>query len=298
MKKIALLLAIILMLTMAFVACTEDTTTTEGGGSTESRIFTVDELEIILAHLTANLVDFPQWHDAVTEDRFEGLVFIEYIPGTLGVSEMAFMAQPHAIVLLQLPDGVSASQVRQNILNNADPSMWICVEADVLEVVSYGRFVLMVMTDSDAADYQAILANAARYLSNGTLLESLVNNFTPPVADVCDDCGYEWCVCPCPDCGYDIFECQCGMDYTPCECANSDDENCTCEWGCWCHPCACDEADDDCSCLDCWCHHVHVPGCCEDDACDCDYCDFACGEGDCDCDVCNFDIGDLIPLAR
>jgi len=284
MKKIALLLAAILMFTMVFVACSEETTTDNGETPIEARDFTAAELAIILSHLTDGLVDIPQWLDhEMPNERFEEFLFIEFIPGAVFVVEQGLMGQPHAVVLVQLPDDVDTSGIRQEILDNADPSMWICADADTLEVVIYGRFILFIMTDSDFTDYQAIIANANRYLPNGSLLEDLVDNFEETPPELCDECGYEWCVCPCPECGYDIFECICPCccdipcpedceDFCcNCECDMYCDATCECEW-CFFIDCDCDEnCDATCECEYCFFVDCDCDDDCDDD-CDCEHC--------------------------
>ena len=84
---------------------------------------------------------------ALEESNFKTHTFIDYIEGSRGIiSQAATGAQPHMMVLIELPEGVSAAEVAADIEENNDPAVWICVAAEVVDIFYAGQYVLMVMT--------------------------------------------------------------------------------------------------------------------------------------------------------
>ena len=101
----------------------------------------------------------------LTAENFEGFVFIDYIPGTVGVVSMAAInVHPHAVVLMQLPAGTDTSAVAAEIQANADPSQWICVTAEDAQVFYSGYYVLFVMSWQNVVD--GVVSNADSVLGN------------------------------------------------------------------------------------------------------------------------------------
>jgi len=89
----------------------------------------------------------------LTADNFYNVLFIDYIEGAKGVMSQALIAvHPHAVVLVELPDGVDASAVAAQIEANADPARWICVAAEKLGVFTVGQFVVMAMSEANTVD--------------------------------------------------------------------------------------------------------------------------------------------------
>jgi len=83
----------------------------------------------------------------LTEENFQRFVFIDYIEGSTGVvSQAAISAIPHAVVLIELPEGVDAAAVAAEIDAAADPAHWICVEAEKASVFYGGNYVVFVMS--------------------------------------------------------------------------------------------------------------------------------------------------------
>lgn len=86
----------------------------------------------------------------LTEENFAQMIFIDYIDGARGaISQAAMTAQPHIIILVELPEGTNAATVVSNIESRFDPNMWICAEAEIFEVHSAGNYVLVIATNDD-----------------------------------------------------------------------------------------------------------------------------------------------------
>lgn len=102
---------------------------------------------------------------ALSSDLYKSYLFIDYIDGSEALTSDALIGSiAHSLVVLKLPEGVDAAATAESIRTNADPRKWICVEAEKVSVVSSGRFVMLVMSDTATVD--AIVANFNYLMSN------------------------------------------------------------------------------------------------------------------------------------
>ena len=53
-----------------------------------------------------------------------------------------------SMVMVRTAEGADVKAVAEGMKNGIDPRKWICVEADDLQVVSYGDVVMLIMVDS------------------------------------------------------------------------------------------------------------------------------------------------------
>jgi len=53
-----------------------------------------------------------------------------------------------SMVMVRTAEGADVKTVAEGMKNGIDPRKWICVEADDLQVVSYGDVVMLIMVDS------------------------------------------------------------------------------------------------------------------------------------------------------
>lgn len=89
----------------------------------------------------------------VDKDMFSYFTFTDYIEGAVAVAnESAIGSQAHSVVLIWLPNKSDVATVAADIQKNMDPRKWICVEAEKSYVKTKGNFVLLVMTNEDAAN--------------------------------------------------------------------------------------------------------------------------------------------------
>jgi len=99
----------------------------------------------------------------LTPANAQSMIFIDFVEGSKGVISQAMInVIPHALVLLELPEGADTAAVAAQIEANADPNKWICTAAEKLGVFTSGRYIVMVM--SDAATVDAIEAKVPAVL--------------------------------------------------------------------------------------------------------------------------------------
>ena len=109
-------------------------------------------------------IEFNTLEVELTAANFSQFVFIDYIEGTTGVVSQAMIsAIPHAVVLLELPEGADASAVAAEIEAEADPARWICVAAEKADVFYSGNFIVFAMATADVVD--GIGANVSAVLA-------------------------------------------------------------------------------------------------------------------------------------
>ena len=91
-------------------------------------------------------------------EMFPYYAFIDKPAGVEAVVSEAMMGSiAHSVVIFKCADGVDVSAIASQVEANANPRKWICVEAEKTVVVVKGSYILLVMSNTVAAD--AILAN-------------------------------------------------------------------------------------------------------------------------------------------
>lgn len=79
---------------------------------------------------------------------FTGLDNAEQI-SDLAVFEPMMGSIPFSLVMVRVNEGADVAAVAETMKNNIDQRKWICVEADDLQVVSFGDAVMLIMVGSD-----------------------------------------------------------------------------------------------------------------------------------------------------
>ncbi|MBR6632813.1 MAG: hypothetical protein IKL05_00750 [Clostridia bacterium] len=64
------------------------------------------------------------------------------------VSESMIGAQAYSLVLVTVKDGEDVNAVADAMINGIDQRKWMCVEADLIRTVTHGNTVMLVMIDS------------------------------------------------------------------------------------------------------------------------------------------------------
>lgn len=115
-------------------------------------------LEDILTASLKNVPNLPESEPArLTSENFEFFSFVPYKEGYEGIQADALVgAIPHSVVLVRVPED-EGKMVAENMLQNADPRKWICVEAEKTVVDYHGGTILMVLSSGEIAN--AILTN-------------------------------------------------------------------------------------------------------------------------------------------
>lgn len=88
--------------------------------------------------------------DESMEEYVLGTDEVDYTDSVYSAPLMSSVA--YQCVVLRLEADENVAEVKQELLDNADPIKWICVEAESVVVENVGDVVLYVMADSQTAD--------------------------------------------------------------------------------------------------------------------------------------------------
>ena len=108
---------------------------------------------------------------------------------TLVVSEPVMGSQALEVAVIKTKEKTDNEAIMQNIKDNVDMSIWICVSAEKLYIVNSGDVIFMVMADSDWA--KSIYDEFVKYMDNkvgktlekGATLEELPDEYNGAVAE-------------------------------------------------------------------------------------------------------------------
>lgn len=104
------------------------------------------------------------------KDTFENFAYIPYEDGFKAIaSEAMINAVAHSTVLIEVPSTADSEKLAQQILDNANPRKWVCVEAEKTVVCYTDNLILLVMSFTDVADKAA--ENFQTKYSNAHVLE-------------------------------------------------------------------------------------------------------------------------------
>lgn len=155
-KMISMLLA--LVLAFGLTACGGNTEPTEA--PTEAVVTVEGTMEELLNKvIEIQPVEFMGGAMAIdlTDTSEDGAWMVKNYTGldsTENISEAAFYEPmmgsiPYSMVMVRTAEGADVAAVAQAMKSGIDPRKWICVEADDLQVVSYGDVVMLIMVGSD-----------------------------------------------------------------------------------------------------------------------------------------------------
>ena len=152
-KMISMLLVLVMALSLA--ACGNNTPAAEAPavkveGTMEELLNKVVEIQPVEFMGGTMPVD-------LTDTSEDGLWMIKNYTGLDNVdsiTEAAFFEPmmgsiPYSMVMVRTAEGADVKAVAEGMKNGIDQRKWICVEADDLQVVSYGDVVMLIMVGSD-----------------------------------------------------------------------------------------------------------------------------------------------------
>ena len=155
-KMISMLLALTLVFGLA--ACGNNTPATDAPAQDAVKVEGTME-ELVNKVMEKNPVEFMGGLMPVdlTDTSEDGLFMIENYTGLSNadsVTEAAFYEPmmgsiPYSMVMVRTAEGADVAAVAGEMKNNIDQRKWVCVEADDLQVVSYGDVVMLIMVDSN-----------------------------------------------------------------------------------------------------------------------------------------------------
>lgn len=108
---------------------------------------------------------------------------------SLVVSIPTINAQPYEAAIIKVKAGADIEKIKQEILDNIDMNMWICVSADTLYVTNYKDVIFLVMSEKDWA--KSVLESFKAYVGEkniGKVLEKTQDfeDIVLPPEIICD----------------------------------------------------------------------------------------------------------------
>ena len=164
MKKIALILAVTMTLSL-FAGCGSKTTLTAPKGSTEELIGKIYENVTVNLDLITIAVDI-QDPDALA--YYTGLSGAEGVQ-EITVSEPVISVQAYSLVLVRLKDARQAETIAQTMFDNIDMRKWISVEATEKQAVVCGDLVMLVMLNPEYGTTTDQIVEAFTKVCGGTV---------------------------------------------------------------------------------------------------------------------------------
>lgn len=153
-KKITAVLMTLVLTVTTFAGCGSDNTEEKSSnleGSCEEILAKVYEN----ADLDADLREAMNYYqkvsiDEASEEYILGTTEVEYTDSVYSAPMMSSVA--YQCVLLRLEADEDVQTAKQQLLDNANPIKWVCVEAESVVVENVGDVVLYIMADAQTAD--------------------------------------------------------------------------------------------------------------------------------------------------
>lgn len=138
------------------------------------KIETLEELQKAIEEVHNNVtVELPgldtmqiDVEDEYLFTRYTGLSSNEDVE-TLIVTMPLINAQAYEAAIIKVKDGADVEEMKEEILNNIDMSMWVCVSAEKLYVTNYKNMIFLVMGSSEWAD--PVLASFKSYVGENNI---------------------------------------------------------------------------------------------------------------------------------
>ena len=180
MKKIMTMLLALAML-FSFAACGSKTAATTPATTAPAAAATVEGTmeELLNKVVEIQPVEFMGGTMPIdlTDKSEDGLWNIKYNTGldnADSITEAAVFGPmmgsiAYSMVMVRTAEGADVKAVAEGMKNGIDPRKWICVEADDLQVVSYGDVVMLIMVDSTNGMTSQSFVDAFAQVCGGTV---------------------------------------------------------------------------------------------------------------------------------
>lgn len=183
MKKIFAMLLALAML-FSFTACggaatkptTEPTTApTEAVKTVEgtmeellNKVIEIQPVEFMGGTMPIDLTD-------TSEDGLWNIKYNTGLDNADNITEAAVFgpmmgSMAYSMVMVRTAEGADVKTVAEGMKNGIDPRKWICVEADDLQVVSYGDVVMLIMVDSTSGMTSQSFVDAFAQVCGGDVI--------------------------------------------------------------------------------------------------------------------------------
>ena len=157
-KMISLLLALVMALSLAACGANNAPAATEAPTEAAKHVDGTME-ELVNKIIEIQPVEFMGGTMPVdlTDTSEDGLWAIQYFTGLSGAEQLTDVSVfepmmgslPFSMVLVRAAEGADVAAGAEGMKTGIDQRKWICVEADDLQVVSYGDVVMLIMVGSD-----------------------------------------------------------------------------------------------------------------------------------------------------
>ena len=172
-KMISMLLALVMVLSLAACGANNEPATEAAKhveGTMEellNKVIEIQPVEFMGGSMTLDLTD-------TSED---GLWMVKNYTGldnADSVTEAAFYEPmmgsiPYSMVMVRTAEGADVAAVAEGVKSGIDQRKWICVEADDLQVVSYGDVVMLIMVGSDTGMTSQAFVDAFAQVCGGAV---------------------------------------------------------------------------------------------------------------------------------
>lgn len=183
MKKTWIILISILVVVVVAVGIAMAMKPGQGDGGTV-KIETVDDMKSTLNEVYKNVTAELPGVDTVEIDlndeyqfsRFTGLTSNTDVEAAI-ISAPLINAQAYEVALIKVKDGANIEKMKQEILDNINMNMWICVSADKLYVTNYKNVIFLAMSSEEWA--KPVYESFKEYVGSkniGKELEKTQNN--------------------------------------------------------------------------------------------------------------------------
>ena len=113
----------------------------------------------------------------LTDESEDGLWNIKYNTGldsAEGLTDAAVFGPmmgsiAYSMVMVRVAEGADVKAIAEGMKTGIDPRKWICVEADDLQVVSYGDVVMLIMVDSTSGQTSQSFVDAFAQVCGGSV---------------------------------------------------------------------------------------------------------------------------------
>ena len=152
MKKFAAMMLALAML-FSFAAC-GGKTNAPTTAPTEATVKVEGTMEELLNKvIEIKPVEFMGGTMPIDLADLEGLFYNTGLTSAEGITEAAMFGPmmgsiAYSMVMVRTAEGADVKAIAEGMKNGIDTRKWICVEADDLQVVSYGDVVMLIMVDS------------------------------------------------------------------------------------------------------------------------------------------------------
>ena len=178
MKKIFAMLLALAML-FSFAACGKTAATTPGTAPEAAAKVEGTMEELLNKVVEIQPVEFMSGTMPIdlTDKSEDGLWNIKYNTGLDNADNITDAAvfgpmmgsMAFSMVMVRTAEGADVKAVAESMKSGIDPRKWICVEADDLQVVSYGDVVMLIMVDSTSGQTSQSFVDAFAQVCGGSV---------------------------------------------------------------------------------------------------------------------------------